>query len=816
MFFDVFISEVLQSWKSLLKKPGYMMLATMTLSMGVSACIVVFALVKASFLAPISVPNIDQVVRIGGVERGDHVGGMAPIQFMSINQLPNVQSIGIAAPAVTSVAVQNTDRTTLVSSWMVDKGFLDVLSIPMQIGRGFNSNESKPNGPDALIVSYGYWQEYFGGNASVLGKTLLIDGAYIPIVGVLPIDFPYKEADILMPLALDPDEVGWSGSFKVIARMDSSTSIGTVSQAAGVRLHSLDVEYKINEALGQFRQYAAQPIESALRAQTRSRTVMIIFSGCAAVLLFIVLANLSNLSLLRIMARSHDSAVRRALGAPLTRLLLPIASEQLLVAVLGGVLGLSIAWISLQLADSVLPPYWFISASSRPDIGIESILFSIGLSLFVMFIAMAFGAWRIRYSPMKEYLVSGGRTGSGRKSSQLGRILVVLQASLATLLLLMAALSARTFWKSSQVDYGFDGGQSLAFYIKPGRTTYPDQQTVLTMASALTERLEAFPGIERVGFGTNIPASNTDHHDTAPFLLDDGRTINSITSYLISPGYFEAIGMELDRGRTFDTTYAANTDSIIVSEELEKGIQTDMLDKRLTLPFNAVNPEWENLPLTIRGVSKGVRAHGPNRQLPPIVWIPFMANTEKLYDLWRDSDSLWFVVKVKGDPASFQDEALKAVRDIAPTLSVGGLQPVSEYQSSILNTQQLNLTLILVFAGVALSLSSIGMYSVMAVTVADKKHEFGVKSALGAQPGKLMGDVLKGGSISLGIGIVLGLLAAVAASNTIERFLYGADAADPISVLIIIVVLMISGLIACIKPAYEAAKTKPMQSLRME
>ncbi|EKE79325.1 permease [Idiomarina xiamenensis 10-D-4] len=783
--------------------------------MGVAACIVVFTLVKASLFAPIAVPQIDRVVKLGSLEQGDYAGGLAPIQVINLGKLPSVRQVGAATPAVSSVTVQNADRAIMVASWHVSKEFLDVLRMPMQIGRGFNENENKPNGPQAALISHGYWQQHFAGNSSALNKSLLVNGVSIPIVGVLPLEFPYKNADIIFPLTFDSSNTSWSGSFNVIARVDNNVSYEMISSALYSRLHSLDVEHK-RESLGKYHHYIAQPLESVLRAETRTSTIMTIFAGCAAVLLLIVLINLSNLSLLRIVAHNHDSAVRRALGAPIFRLLLPTVAEQFLVAVFGCILGLSLAWVSLKLANNVLPSYWFISASSRPEISLLSVLFAFVLSLFVVAIALAFGWWRIRFTSMKDVLVSGGRTGNDRKSGKLGSLLVTIQAALATVLLLVAALSARTYWNSSQVDYGFDGEHSLAFHIKPDRGTYPDQEAVMIMADGMVTRLESVAGVMRVGYGTNIPASGTDHNDTAPFLMDNGSVLDSITAYLVSPGYFESLGMEIQQGREFDRGHSTNTDTIIITEELEKHIQTSMLGQKLTLPYNSVNSAWENLPLSIRGIAKGVRAYGPNRQKPPIVWIPFMANTEKLYNLWRDSDSLWFIVKVHGDPASFKDEVLDAANDIAPTLSVGRLEPISEYQALNLYTQRLNLVLILVFSGVALSLSSIGMYSVMAVSVAGRKHEFGVRAALGAKPSRLMIDVFKSGGISLGIGLIVGLIVAATVSKFIERFLYGVSAADPYSIVIIVAVLILSGLIACLAPAMRAARTRPMQSLRMD
>ncbi|AKU20922.1 hypothetical protein ACZ75_04850 [Massilia sp. NR 4-1] len=810
------MDEVRQSWRALLRKPAYLVLACLTLALGVAACAGVFALVRASLLAPIAVPQIERVVVLGPFDGQQSAGGMAPIQFAHLNGLAGVEELGIAAPARSTVSIQNGERALAATSWQMSDGFLRALGMPMALGRGFNAEESRPDGAAAAIISHGYWQQYFGGQPDALGRLVRIDGRSVPITGVLPADFPFRDVDLLLPLAFDPNKLNWAGSYQVLARLQPGVAHAAAAAAVTARMRPLDAEYKM-ERFGKHAVYAAQPLEQALRARTGAQDVLLLFAASAAVLLLIVLVNLSNLALLRILSRSHDAAVRSALGAPPLRLLLPAIADQLPVALLGSALGLGLAAFALRTAASVIPPQWFISAVARPELDAASVALALLLAVAVVAMALLIGAWRARLIDLRETLAGGGRAGIGRKSSRLGGALVILQAGLATLLLLLAALCARTLWNSSQVEYGFDGEQVLVFHIKPDRRTYPDQRAVMTMADSLVLRLQAMPGAVRAAYGTNIPASGTDHNDTAPYITASGAVLDAITSYLISPGYLEVLGIDMEQGRLFDATHGANADSIIVSAELRQAAPASAaLGGKLSLPYKAVNPAWADFPLQIRGVSKGVRAYGPNRDMPPIVWIPFQANTAILYELWRDADNLYFLIKVKGDPLSYAGAVEQAVHDIAPTLSVARLQPVSEYQSANLAQQRLNLALILVFAAAALLLSSVGLYSVMAVNVANRRHELGIRAALGAQPMRLLREVLVSGARQLACGLVLGLAAAFAASRLIQRFLFGVNTADPAAILLILLVLLAAGLLACLGPALRAARVSPMQALRNE
>ncbi len=816
MNMNVLFTEFVQSWRALLLRRGYLALASLTLCLGVAACVGVFALVKASLFAPISVPDIDKVVVLGPLEGKHSAGGMSPIQFQHLEGLPGVQAMGVAAPGTSTVNVLNWDHPAMVTSWQVNGGFLDTLGVPMFLGRGFNREESRPNGPPAVILSYSYWRRHFGGQPSVLNSTIKIDGKSMPVIGVLPSGFPYHDAELMLPLAFEPNNESWSGSYLVIARLAPGTSISTIEAALQSRLHPLDVQYKMDR-FGHHNTYVGQPLGDALRAGTGSQEILSLFSVSAGVVLLIVMVNLTNLSLLRILLRGRDNATRQALGASLLRVLVPAAGEQTLVALCGSGLGLLLAFVALRLANSIIPPSWFISESVHPRIGFEGILFAFLLGLFVTVVALVISGFRSGNVQLREALVSGTRTGMQRKVGQIGRMLVVFQAVLATVLLVVAALCARTLWKASQVDYGFDGRHVLGFSVKPDRNTYPTQQQVLVMADAVVASLEAIPGSVHAAYGTNIPASGTDHNDTAPFVTTNGNVIDSVASYLVSPSYFDVLGIGLQQGRSFDSSQAANIDSIMISANLEKRLpQNGIVGQQLTLPYHAVNPAWKDLPLQIRGETKGVRVYGPNVNMPPIVWIPFMANTDKLYDVWRDSDSLYFVLRVQGDPATYEKQVMAAVHRAAPELPVAGLQPVGDYQASTLSQQRLNLALIAIFASMALLLSSVGMYSVMAVNVASRQHELGIRAALGARPMRLLWQVLWDGSRQTAIGLVIGVGAAFAASRLIRRFLFGVSATDPASIAIALVVLLLAGLMACFVPALRAARVQPMRAMRAE
>jgi putative ABC transport system permease protein len=812
---EVLLAEVGQTWRAMLLRPSYLLLAGLTLAFGVAASVSVLALVRASLLAPIAVPEIERVVLLGSSD-GYGVGGLSPIQAARLSGLPGVEALGAAAPATSIANVLVGDRTDSVTSWQANEGFLRALGIPMRLGRGFNEAESRPDGPPAAIVSQAWWEQRLGGSNDVLNQVLRIGGRTIPIVGVLPASFPFHDAEIVLPLPSSPTDTSWSGGNTVIARLTPGTSLEAAGSALTARLRPLDVEYNMDRFEGHD-SYAAQPLEQALRAGTGSSEILSLFAACAAVVLLIVAVNLSNLALLRLVARGHDHAVRQALGAPGLRLLLPAVAEQVLVAIVGAAAGVAGAWLVLRVANSVIPPYWFVSADARPEIGFEGTAIALGLALAVAITAVALAAWRSRRVAVREALVSGGRTGLERSGSRLGRVLVSLQAALATVLLLMAALCARTLWISSQVESGYDGAQVVGFSLKPDRQSYPDQQSVLIMAEALVARLEALPGAERAAYGTNMPASGTDHNDTAPFITEKGATLDSVPAYLISASYLSVLGLPIEQGRDFDQRAGANAATAIISSDLRKiAPEETALGRRITLPLHSVNADWADLPLQVRGVSRGLHIFGPARARPPVVWIPFGTETANLFEVWRDANSLFFMLKVRGEPGAFRDQVVATVREVAPTLAVMRLKPLSEYQWETLAHQQLNLALILSFAGVALLLSSVGMYSVMAVSVAARSHELGVRAALGATPARLLREVLTSGMLQLAAGLIVGLVFALAASKLLQRFLFGVSTADPLSIAGVLVLLLLTGLLACLGPGLRAARVQPMQALRMD
>ena len=814
MHFEVMIAEIARSWRALLRKPGYLVVSGITLALGVAACVGVFALVKASLLAPVPVPNADRVVVVGPPIDGRNAGGLAPIQLGQLDGLEGTSGIGAASPMTSLLNLQNGDQPIIETAWKVSSGFLQVLGMPMRLGRGFSAAESRPNGPGAVILSYGYWKSSFGMSPSVLGRTLKIDGQSTPIIGVLPADFPYHTANLLLPLALTPNDTSWAGGYRVITRLAPGASLAQVRDAAGARLSRLDQQYHMSR-FENHKSYIAQPIADSLHAGMGSQQVLGLFGAAAGVLLLIVLVNMTSLSLQRIFARAHEHALRSALGAPLSRLVLPGVGEQILVGLVGGCSGLTLAAILLRVTRTAIPPEWFISAETQPTVGIAGILLAFCLGLFIVAIALVIGTWKTRSTPLQRVLVGGERIANSRGNGRTGRVMVVLQTSLATVLLLLAALCAHTLWSALHTDYGFDAQRVLTFSFKPDRHNFPGQTEMLAKTDSIVSRIESIPGVTRAAYGTNVPATGTEFNDTAPFVTSNQRTVDSVVSYLVSPGFLETLSIPVERGQGFDRNRSGNSDSIIISDAVRKMAPTSTsLGQSLELPYHAVNPAWTNLPLRIRGVTHDIRAFGAGYGAPAVAWIPFMSNSEHLFETWRDSDSLWFIVKVNGDPTRYTQSVLKAVREVAPDLSITQVRPLAEFQTAGLSQQRLNLALIAVFAVAALVLASVGMYSVMARSVTLRQQEFGIRIALGASPARLLRSVLIAGWWQVATGLALGLVIALAASRLIQHLLYGASAADPQAIVMVLFVLTGAGVLACLAPALRAARMQPMEALK--
>ena len=799
------LSELRQSWRSALRRPGFLALAGATLALGIGASAAVFALVDAVLLAPPPFPQPERLVVLG---KGDaHPWStISPQQYQLLDGVAGIERLG-AKFAPKDVNVAGTGDPELVTAWPVDAGLLPTLGVAPALGRNFSAEEDRPNGPRAAIVGHAFWQRHFGGDASVIDRSVLVDGVATPIVGVLPATFRLDGSpDVLLPLALAPNSRDSTTNLLVVARLAAGASSAAVGTAFDARLQAHAGELGFSHAHWH-PHFSVTPIAKELSAT--ARPVLLLFLGCAACVLLLVAVNLSNLMLLRALARGHGVAVRAALGASTAQLALPALGEGLLIGCAGALGGLALAATALRIARAWLPQDWLDPQATL--IGTHTVALAVVAALAVAVLATLFGVWRGRSGDATRELSAGARMGTSIAAQRFGRLLVVAQASLATLLLASSALLAHSLWKLSRVDLGFDARGVVTFRLNPAAALYPDSASVQRFAHVLLERLRTEPGVRGVALTTSLPIGP---QFNVSMRLSDGSSLPQAPQYrAVSTRSLATFDIPLVAGREFaESDHAGGEPVAIVSAAFARRyLHGDALGQSIKVD------DGDDLPMPLMrvvGVAGDVRQFGPQEDAPPTVYVPLAQVPDGLLNLVRQFVPLNAAVRVDGAPAAYAERLRAALREVDARQGIAGLRLFERDVANVTSAQRMNAALVGTFALLAILLAGIGLYSVTAVAVATRRREFGVRAALGAPPTTLLRGVLGAGLRDVGLGLAIGLTAAIAAGRLLERFLFGVHAADPLALAATFAVLLTAGLAATALPALRAARVAPMQALR--
>ncbi|MGA9341722.1 MAG: ADOP family duplicated permease [Rhodanobacteraceae bacterium] len=797
------IRELLQSWRNALRRPAFLTLATATLALGIGAAVAVFALIDATLLKAPPYPDPDRLAVLSQDEDAGNWAALSPQQYQLLRKLPGVEHLG-SRFVPKDVNVAGVGNPQLVTAWPADQGLLPTLGVRLALGRNFTADEDRPNGSAAAILGYRFWQRHFNADPNVVGKTVSVDGVATPVVGVLPPSFRLDGSpDLLLPYALAPDSHDNDTNLLVLAHLAPGVSISAVGSALDARLQAHAGE------LGFGSKYQTHFTATSLAANmgAAARPVLLLFFACALCVLLLVAVNLANLMLLRSIARSHAVAVRAALGASTFRLGLPALAEGLLIGAFGAVAGLALAFCALQLARAFIPDDWL--AANTQLIGPVAIAFAGACGLAVALLAAAFGTWRGR--SRGTVLDLRTRTGGDGHSARTGRALVIAQAALATVLLGSAALLAHSVWKLAQVDIGFDAHNVLVFRLNPSAASYPDTQSVQVFSERLTARLNRDAGVRDVALTTNLPIGS---QLNLPVQLPDHKAPPVNPQFrAVSSDAFSTFGIPLLAGRAFsdDDRKGGEPVAIVDAAFQHKYLDDQALGKSLHLALGKSRPA-----MRVVGVVGNVREFGPQSASPPTLYMPLGQVPDGVMTLLRTFVPLNVALRVTGDPAAYAERARAAFREIAPQQGMAALRLLQRDVDDATAPQRVNATLVGLFAAIALLLAAVGLYSVTAVAVATREREFGVRAALGAHPSRLLRGVLGAGLRDIGIGLAIGLIAALVAARLLDRFLFGIGPADPLALIATLVVLLLSGLAATSLPALRAARVAPMEALRNE
>ncbi|WEN16120.1 ABC transporter permease [Rhodanobacter sp. AS-Z3] len=816
----VWLSEVLRAWRASLLRPGFLLLAVGVLALGVGSTSAVFTLINGILLQPLPYAEPHQLVVPGQLQQGQ-VQAVSPQQYQQLTDLPGIGSLGLFKDGQSATNIAGTGEPVQVPALEIDRGLLPTLRVQLALGRNFTAHEDQPHGPPAVILYHDFWLHHFGGNAAVVGQTMQVEGLAHVIVGVLPAGFDLGQASIALPTAFSARSRDDGTNYTAVARLSPGVSREALSAQVDTRLRAFYAAQGSHAYGGDYwhnAHFGAQDFGTVQHADQHATSLM--WLSCAALLLVIALVNLTNLMMLRAIGRSHDAAVRGALGAPHWRVALPSMAEGVLIGLGGLLLGQGLAALGLLALRTWMPLDGMAVEWMRPgglSLGREAWTLAAGIGLFGALIATLLGLWRGRAALSIDSLREGGRSGLSRRSGILGKILVIAQVALASLLLCATGVFLHSRLAADRVDLGFDARNVLTFELAPVKAIYPDAAAVRQLTQRLGDRLKQIPGVLQAEAGTNLPAGDfSGQWNTGGLHVLGGENFNAQFRG-IDPAFFEVFGIHLRQGRLFDHTDVHGGEAVAIVNQkfaamyygghalgqmIQQGSGADMLSARIV------------------GVVANTYQFGPEDpdSVLPILYLPLTQVSDDDLRAFRSYEPMRFALKVHGQPDNYRAAVQRAVSEVAPEQPISHVQSMAYVVRNTTTDTEFDLMLVGLFSALALLLAGMGMYAVMAVAVALRERELGVRAALGASPRGLWLLVLRVGLLQIVFGLLAGLVLGAAGARVLRAVVVqlGRSVFDPWSIAASCAVLLFAGLLACLIPALRAGRTHPMRALRGE
>lgn len=793
--------------RALLRRPGFALLASLTLAIGVAGTTAVFALIDAVLLAPLPYPAANELVILGS--NPQPWSALSPQMYQMLGEVPGVRSIG-ARFAARDVNISGSGDPELASAWPVDAGLLPTLGVQLELGRNFSAEEDRPNGATAAILSHKLWRRQFGEDRGVIGKSVQIDGVATTIVGVLPANFRLEGTpDLLLPLALAPNSQDSGTNLLAIARIDPAVSMATIGLELDARLkaglRAANMSYTNLEM-----NFHAAPLSASFGAY--AKPVLLLFLVCVGCVLLLVAVNLANLMLLRALARGHDSAVRSALGAGTAQLAAPALAEALWIGLAGALGGLALAWVALRLAQSWLALDWLQDVGTL--IGIRSVALALAMGIAVALTASVFSIWRGRGSASARELAAGARLGSSVGSQRVARALVIVQGTLATLLLGASALLSHSLWNILQVDPGFNAEGVIVMRTSPSTALYPDTAALQAYSDRIVERLRRESGVQHAAVTTTLPVVG---QLNLPVQGDNGEMLPGEPPQfrVVAGDALQTFGIALLGGRDFDARDSAGAEPVVIVNQAfaQQYFEGDALGQSIR---NYLGVEMPMPLMRIVGVVGDVHQFGPMNDAPPTIYVPLAQVPDAVMGTLRQFVALNVAVRVADAPAPWFPRLRSMLREVDPGQGVADLRLLAHDLAESTAGMRQGTGFILLFGVLAIVLAAIGLYSVSAVAVASRRGEFGLRAALGAAPQRLLRRVLGTGLRDVSIGLGLGLIVLMLLGSMISGALYELSPFDPLALGVTLAVVLGAGLAASLVPGLRAARTAPMTALRSE
>jgi len=797
--------------RSLLRQPGFLAVAVLTLALGVGSVSAIFSVVKGTLLTPLPYADAERIIRIARVQGawGGPVSGPV-VEDWRVATREQFTHLGAFVGATVNLTGEG--EAERLSGFRVTPEFWEVMGLAPQLGRYFGTQEDVAL-EKVAVISHELWQRRFAGKNDVIGRDILLNGEAHRVVAVTPQGFRYPgSAQLYLPTYLAASTQGRGNNYlNVVARLAPDATIAQAEAALAAVNTRLAEEFAGNHAGLGARLTALPELLNSRVAQP-----LLVLLGAAALVLLIACANLANLLLARGSTRQRELAVRAALGAGRRALMRAVIAEALVIAVFGAVCGLAIAAAAvpmlMALAPDLLPSHARIGM--RADVVAACLLG--GIATVVLFAVLpALRAASV--SPAGALQEEGRGSSGGRRRSRARNALVIFEVALSLTLLAGAGLLIESLRQLGEIDGGVNTeGVLTAAVLVRGAEMQPGEEVMdwyrrhteqlAQQLPPLLERIKAIPGVRSAGIADSLPLSGIDNASSDVGIhgreVADGQPQPGANWRFASPEMFATLGMRVVRGRNLEDGDARPGEifqNVLVNETFVRRYLADVDPLAQQLVF------FDDGHKQIVGVVSDTRLFGAEREPVAEVY---------MHHLHATQGQLYLALKVDGEPLAYAEQLRRAIREVDADIPVFELRSMDQLVAGTTSLRRFNMILMSVFSAVALLLAAIGLYGVIAYSVAERRQEIGVRLSLGARGTDVLRMVLGQGLRTVGLGLLLGLAGAHALGRLLASQLYGVDPSDPWVLLAVLLTLGAVALIACVLPARRAARLDPMLALR--
>src|SRR5579862_4779839 len=807
------LSDLRYSLRQMRKAPAFTIVAVVTLALGVGANTAIFSVVKAVLLNQLPYRDPGRLVKVAASEPQSPLP--ETIDFTTTYDLRQrsrlFQSMSLYRDGSVAIVEQGTPE--LLQGLRVSYDYFDTLGTRMRLGRTFLPEEDRPETRYEAILSYGLWQRRFGGDPTIIGRTVRLSDRPFKIVGVLPEGFrPILRSDqsimpdIYTPLGYDlklPMACRGCQHLQLIGRLKP----GATPEQAKAELNTILRDIKREHPTGYDPNtiIALMPLRDFVVGRVSSALWILLAS--VGMVLLIACANVAHLSLARATARGKEMAVRAALGAGRARLFRQLLCESVMLALVGGTAGVLLAGWGTGALTSLGPKELPRAQEIRMDLPV--LLFALGASILTGLLFGVIPALRSSRVDPNESLKEAGRTTEGRSHHRYRNVLVTVELALAFVLVMGAGLLGKSLLRLLNVDPGYDPHNVLTAGVYVYGDRYKKADAELSFYDQALQRLRATPGVGGAAMVSTLPLASFDrrgfHIQDRP-LPDEDAGAPSVDTYSISPDYFHVMRIPLKRGRLLtpgDRTGAPGV--AVISESAARAIfpGEDAIGKHIQLGGRDNNKEW----LTIVGIVGNVRQYGFDRPSQMEAYIPIAQNNEFGYNV---------VVRTDGDPRRYEQTVRHAFLSVDGTQPLYQVRPLEDYVSESQAARRFTLLLLGLFGGLALVLAAVGIYGVISYAVSLRTHELGIRMALGAERRNVVAMVLREGLTLLAAGLVAGLACSLLLTRYLASLLFQVRPADLTIALAVTFTLAGVALLANYVPARRASRVDPIVALRYE